>query len=1147
MWQERYTGNGDRPHRRTGNHKGELMFSRIRAVARLAVCAAVLLVTVPEVLAEPERPRRNEAVTVVILPPREQTADLLLLCDRLAEALGQTKSIRVVDRTQLDRILQERKTAARPMKAMLAYDLMVRMRVDLLRPVPKLAIELIDLSTGNVVADRQYDWRAKPDKNQLADMANLCRAAAGKLPRPGSRRLCVRLLGVANVGHSPRLEPMAAHLANIIEQTVSRSSGCVIVRHLEAMTSKEESLLIHMGLARLAGGRRFLPQADVTIEAEIKETQIVGKAFRQTPLEVRFRLNRRGGKPSEGTTAAGTVAEWEKIVRNTCRQVAARLGQTDPIPFGDCAAEMVRRRRQAEAELAAAKKQLDLGSADWVTLYKHSPAGRKIEVHPGYVRMAAAAKLDPTYEEAAYSLALSSTYSRCVKESNQSIARAMEECLRYLDRFKWHGEHHCRIFMRACFVAHDYFIDLRGEASSARPMTPERLRALAVLQDILDMLPGKEDIVFHGISRQYYCSFTRQAANLVYRASTRAGVPLAERRQWLDQYSRRCDEVFGTDQVDLLILQLTYAIDDSDRDRARKVLNAILARSPTWSSEKLEYLGKQLRRQVVRMNDERLLGRVDPWLKSEQAGKRRVSFLSNHWPPLYVFESKYDKTTAVWMSYHDRKWWSAKPILLHNGWLYLVTGGGSWRTFRGSSASLPATGSFARMRVDGKGRSKGKIEPLKGAPKGIHLLGFAARGNRVFFGTMGDGLYQFNDSTGKWDSWDGKKGFPVRSVRRIWPLDNKTLLLFGEDMSWPTRRLFTLDLQNDEVKIIRNDGNRSLHISAVWQSNGKLMALLNEGLVTDLLGKATLTDFALTPDGRKVSLKGERFPGTAAIGKRRWLKCGRLYELDEKGRVVRTWRGRTWMGRPSWTNGPPSDDRTVLPGIRPDFPGSNVLKFYHLTQDESHLFLVGNSQVICYDPAKDIWYGHLIPGQSISYVVGAPKGIWIGTSRGPAFMETRKFIETARAMGRALTSKQFKRRQQEIIEAFPPLKRAKFQIIQRDFSPAVPVLAAALKKDPDNTELLLLMGFVHDACCLNRLDEAMKYYSRLAAVKDNPSARMTGLRAQFTILLHQKKWKQAVEVGETFQKEFPRVIWGGRGQVGPRLEMARKQLAKDER
>jgi len=63
----------------------------------------------------------------------------------------------------------------------------------------------------------------------------------------------------------------------------------------------------------------------------------------------------------------------------------------------------------------------------------------------------------------------------------------MEECLRYLRRFKWRRKHHSRIFTRACFVANDYFIDLRGEASSAKPMTPERLRTLSVLRDILDI------------------------------------------------------------------------------------------------------------------------------------------------------------------------------------------------------------------------------------------------------------------------------------------------------------------------------------------------------------------------------------------------------------------------------------------------------------------------------------------------------------------------------------------------------------------------------------------------------------------------------------------------------------------------------------
>lgn len=1073
---------------------------------------------------------RRKAVTVVILPSRGRGASLLLICDRLAEALGKTKFIRVVDRTQLDRVLQERKTAPKPIRSMLAYDLMVRMRVDSLRS--SLSIELIDLSTGNVVAGRQYDWQAKPDKKQLSDMVKLCHKAAEKVVRAESRPLRVRLLGVANVGHSPRLEPMAAHLADIIKQTVSRSSRCVIVRHLEAMTSKEESLLIHMGLSRLAGGRRFLPQADVIVEAQIEETQKVGKTFKQTPLEVRFRLTRRGQKPSEWETVAATVADWERMIRQMCQGLAKKLGQTDPVPFGDYAVEMVHRRRQAEAELAAAKK-LGPANEDWVTMNRRSG---KIEVSPVYARIAAAVKLDPTYEEAAYRLACA--WPGGGKErANENRATKMAECLRYLRRFEGHRGHRSSIVVSTCLTANDYFIDLRKEASSAKPMTPERLRTLAVLRDILDMLPNKKDIVFHGVSRDTYGRLTSRAVNLVYRGSRHAGVSLAECRQWLEQYSKRFDEVFGTDQVDLLVLQLTYAIDDSNWRRARQVMDAVLTRTPRGKSARLEYLGEQLRRQVVRMKDDKLRDRAGSWLESVQTGVRPVGFLSIRPPQLYLFEQKWDKDVADWTSYHDRKWWSAAPVLLHNGWIYLVTSGGRWEAFRGS-----ARGSFARIRVDGRGRPKDKIKSLKGAPKGIHPQDFAARGNRVFFGTMGDGLYEFNDKTRKWRSWGARDGFPVRSVHKVWPLDDKTLLLFGQDAGWDTRRLFTLNIESGEVRILRRKSDcYSLRTSAVWERNGKLMALLKEGLVTDLLGEAALTDFALTPGGRKVSLKGVGPPGTTVIGKRRWLKCGGLYELAENGRVVRNWSGR------AHSNSPASDKHGDTMGIRPVFTGISSMRFQRLIADASHLFLVDDAEILCYDPAKDTWYGPIVPGHTPSRVVGAPGGIWIGTGRGPAFVDTARFIEKARAMGRALTSSQLKKRQQKLIEASPPLKRAKFQIVQRRFSSAVIILAAALEKEPDNAEILLLMGFVHDAESLNELDEAMKYYSRLAAMENNPSARMTGLRAQFTVLLCQKKWKQATDVGETFEKEFPRVIWDGAGKIRHRLLWARKQLAKGEK
>lgn len=1088
------------------------------------------------------------AVSVVIPPPRKRTTALLLLCDQLAEVLGKNESIRVVDRTQLDRILQERKTAARPLKPLRAYDLMVRIRTDSHRPRPMLTVELIDLSTGNIVAGKKYDWLAEPDKKRLADIVKLCRSAADKIIRRKARPLRVRLLGVANVAHSRRLDSMSQHLASIIERAVSRSSGCVIVRHLEAMTSKEESLLLHMGLARMGGGRRFLPQADVTVEAEIRETQVIGKTFKQTSLEVRFRVNRRGQKPSKWTTVTGTVANWEKMVGQTCRSLATKLGRTDPVLFGDYAVEMVRRRRQAEAELVAAKKQLDLGSPDWVTLRKRSPGGIdcKMEVHPGYVRIAAAAKIDPTYEEAAYSLAKYSASDRCVKLTNESCLRAMKECLRYLRRFRGNRKHRSGIFLTACLTACGYFADLRGDATSARSMMPERLEALAVLRDIMDTLPNRKNMVFYGTPRDTYSCITSWAVNLVYRGSRHAKMPLAECRDWLNQYSRRFDEVFGTDQVYLLVLRLTYAIDDSNWRGARRILDAILARTVKGKSERLEHLGKGLCRQVARMNDEKLLARAKSWVKFVQAGVRPVFFHSIHWPQLYVFGQKWDKSVADWLGSKDGKSRGGTPVLLHNGWVYL--GGGCWKSFDGSAATFPVKGSFARIRVDAKGRPTGKIKPLKDTPRGFHLLGFAAMGNRVFFGTMGEGLYEFNDQTRKWRSWGAREGFPVRSIHKIWPLDEKTLLLFGQDCGWTTRRLFTLDLESGDVKIIRSKARcRLLHIGSTWQRNGKLMALLKEGLVTDLLGKNTLTGFAFTSDGKKVSLKGVGFPGTAVISKRRWLKCGSLYELDKDGRLVRTWRGRTWTNSPA-------NNKPAL-GIRPDFPGMGSMRFYHLVQDESHLFLVDRTEIICYDPAKDTWYGPIVPGQSIFHAISAPGGIWIGTSRGPAFVETRKFIKKAKAMGRTLTSREFKQRQQEKIDASPLLKRAEFQIIQRNFSAAVAILTSILEKEPNNHDALLVMGFVYDSRCLNKLDEAMKYYSRLAAVtKDisppggpKVSVRMTGLRAQFTIFLRQKKWKQAIEIGETFEKEFPCVIWDAAGKVKPRLERARKQLAKDKK
>ncbi len=1053
-----------------------------------------------------------ESVTVVILPPRERTAALLLICDRLAEELGKTKSIRVVNRTQLDRILKERKTAPRLAKPMLAYDLMVRMRLDSLRSA--FAVELIDLSTGNVVAGRRYKWRAKPDKKQLADMVKWCRTAAGKVVRDESRPLRVRLLGVANVGNSPRIGPMATHLADIIEQAVSRSSKCVIVRHLEAVTSKEESLLIHMGLSRLAGGRRFLPQADVAIEAEIKETQTVGKTFKQTPLEVRFRLTRRGQKPSEWTTVSATVADWEKMVNRTCRGLAKKLGQTDPVPFGDYAAEMVRRRKQAEAELAAAERErqvaFDSPQRGW------------------YDRILAAAKIDPTYEEAAYRAAACFQQPSKLRPFSEAWKVGMQGCVNYLNRFDWHRQHRTKILYEGLWMGFGgAFRDMKWRKVPSQ-LGPRR-EQLALFQTIVEMAVRNPEV------KEHY-GLLYASARIVYQAKAVAGVRLEDRRRWLQELAEQFQKRADSGRMELRAAQLFCAVEDSDLKHARSVITEILSSRPLLDDWNVKLCSRS-RKQIVRMKDANLLSRYDEWYKSLPNG-RKLGFLRIKWPnprvyPLLCHEEERVKTWRL--LYMGKRWQEAvSPLGLHDGRMYVVI-----RTL--DYAPILASGKRGKyvsgkhflgfLDVNQQGKPGGIIQPIPGSV-GIRATCFAGMGKRVFFGTD-NGLKQYSLEKKQWRDWGLKQGLPTMVIRSIYGLDEKTLLMSGGHLDGGGT--FTLRPDTGEIKVVR--GIRSGYLRRVWRNGDRLMAVSDKGIVTDILGKSHITRFDAAPYGWVGQINGGGIVDVTAIGSRRWLSRGDLHEIGNNGKIIRTWNQYGYF-------------RRVRDGIYSDDVGvaSTTPLAGRMCQDGKHLFFVSSSgKGVCYDPETDTWYGPLNITHEVNSVVSGRRGIWIGTPSGMLFMETHVFIAAAEKAGRVITSEQFKKRQDQIIRASAPLEQAKWGIMRHDFTKAVTALKAAFKKEPDNPKALLLIGFVHDACCLNKLDEAMKYYSHLAAIKDNPSARMTGLRAQFTVLLRQKKWKQAIEVGETFEKEFPRVIWDNAGRIKPRLQMARKQLAKDKK
>jgi len=356
----------------------------------------------------------GEPITVVVLPPLETagpevTARADVFCAQLAAELAKDAELKVVDRSQVDRVLTERAMGA-VAKPALAYDALMRVSIDPLRANPVVILRIVDLSSGNVAGCHEWPWRSEMPASLVRDMAKTCKKSALEALSVSRGRAKVRLLGVSTPRGMSRLEPMRQHLAEMLEEVAGRCPNACVVHHLEALTAKEESLLLLLGQVRLAGGRQFAPQADRLLSTELAEIESTGRTFEDTIIEIRFRLG-KSGQDGDWTRVRGKAADWSKLVPRMCELLAEQLGQARPAAAAQIATEMMTRRSQAEAELQAAMQ--------------HKDRDDKLDRQ----RIAAAAKLDPSYEPAAYLLV------GCLRWQTEARKDTIREALRYLDRF----------------------------------------------------------------------------------------------------------------------------------------------------------------------------------------------------------------------------------------------------------------------------------------------------------------------------------------------------------------------------------------------------------------------------------------------------------------------------------------------------------------------------------------------------------------------------------------------------------------------------------------------------------------------------------------------------------------------------------------
>jgi hypothetical protein len=1118
----------------------------------------------------------------VVLPPKlPEAADASafasagLVCDRLAEEIAAQGIARVVDRSQLDRALQEKRLSADPARAMVGFDAMIRLEVDVPSLVPAVRLGLIDLSHGNVMKEARYGWPVQAD--DLAKMVDQCHAALRQVERPDKERLKVRCLEVENQERNPRLAPLVRRLGQVFEEAVARSPRLTPVRHLEAASAKEESLLLLMGLSRLPGGRQFVPQADAAIEFRLREGDGRGKTFEETPIEIAVRITRgnTGGNADHDQTfvTGGTVGQLDRAAAEAWEKLAGLLREAQPGAATGWLDDMAVRRRQAEAELRAAR----------AIRGEDSNARDEQKLLARLAHAETAVKMDPTFEDAAYEH-LAGLKDLCFRKVTQSrpeqvtdlAERILTHAPRYFEQFGPQAAHRGQVHDACRIAVHASLGSLCF--SGGLELTPQRLRMIALAKRVL------EDAVRSDVHVQV-CGYHAMALAIVGRAMSRTGIPVAEREAWVDSMLQQCarseaaspkGDDFSAQNVrrdynQVWLRAAELALEDGRAERAKRLIAQLRSRIAAGPLPPYDEIFAGLRGLLAKMDDAAAVAEFDRWVKD--LNSQSVSRIDVHWPAIEVFQDEKQEGMYVRLLMppvkrttirhtpppHAVPWAPISALAEGDGRLYVVIGSSAPITW-GSFEAMCSDGRsqvIAHLPLDKAGHPLGKTDrvtrlgdelsdsltllPQPQVAKFLQVLDAKYLGGKLYLGTRHNGLLAFDPKTEKWSSFGPGQGLPEESVSCIYPLDERTLFCVGntEYRQWAG---FTLELPEGKVTLRQRSKDEAMWRAPrlFWREGGKLLAWSRVGLCDDLLGPGlqfTPRSCGIpygwnSPGGELDSYYPTGFVSFAEVGPRRFVTNAGLHEFDAAGKIVRSWWGRNQY------NG--DYGRAYCVSLPPDCP---IQGGYMVAAGSLLVFVCSNpASLLAWNPQTDTWHGPLAVAGA-EHALGTRAGVWLGTQDGVLFVSADDLLSTAKDVGRVLTTAQYRQRQREIIAAMRPLDRAKAAFSMHRFEAAEKLLDQVLADDPKSTEALLLMGYVYDLWCTNRPEEALKYYQRLADLKANPNASFSGMYQRLILLRAQKRWPEALATIEDIQRNFPRVSEHERGEIDWWQNYLRQQLA----
>ncbi|MEX0704970.1 MAG: hypothetical protein WD069_22915 [Planctomycetales bacterium] len=1100
----------------------------------------------------------RDAPSVVVLPPRTPAnaspatvAAAEAACDRLAQEIAAEGRLQVVDRTQLMRVLEERKLAANPEQPpIVGYAAMIRLEVTSNGDHARTRIAVIELATGNSLGEREFTWPLR--EADVAPAKELCRRAASEAATVAADKRKVRLLKVHDTNEQVRLKPLAYRLHATFRESLAQSERVLLVQHMEAGSSWEESLLLLMGLARLPGGKQFAPQADATVELRIEERDGLGKTFEETPIVVGVGVQQGANPDTVWTEASGKVRDFDRVAVEAWGKFAERLDGVAPGTAREVVLEMSVRRKQAEAELRAARNASPAGST-----------GRDAaQIQSAIAHAEAALKIDPTFAEAHFELALhlealcahlvvSSRSPTRWDELPPVVRKQLEIGATYASHPESESAKRCKV-LRHSLLAVNW--------SPLKPMFEKRQPALSEEgRRLLEPLKTIVEKALDGPVKDADPAAAHLGMLVVHRTMQTIDIPAAERTAWIDGMLQQVDvleksigeaRAFSREFVlsDLRRIRTTaaqLASEDGNSGRVRALVEAaregLTPKDPALQSRVadidrvLEQSGDSTVRQEFRRSTESLAQEVYllhiKWPAADGSIPRLPAPASpaiSDGPAMRIVRPRetFRQVPAA-----------ITPIAVDDKRVFVLLseGKGSLVAPRASSAGNSSTSvTLAMIPLDAQGRPTGKLVdvPIEGRsrpaqewdgfvfPKqrqvpggGVHVA--QVRHGKLFLGTQG-GLNIYDPVRDAWRRIGAEQGLPTRNVSGFFFLADDRLYCAGIEQKRgapgivKTRQAnFTLDLGTSEVKLLhywdRNDGRAaSRRFKPVWWNDG----ILVDGWQTDLLSG----DPRLRPGGGEQPLANALT--ATELEDRRFLTTNEgLLEYDVAGKVQRRWQ---------------TVQETTVPfhrSLRIPRIGNAPPHGRLLIKSGDLLMLVDpESGVTAFDPRTDTWYGPLV-GPGVVYAIGSDSGIWLSyvidtLDKGAAYFDRAEFLKAARDAGRVTPTSEPAALLRKVASRHPPLERAKVQFVIRDFDACGESLRKVLEADPQHAEALFLMGLLHDRWGRNKPEAALPWYERLAALEDR-SASATGMVYALAIHHGAGRWTEVREIGDRIEARFP--------------------------